>query len=415
MRNLFDQYEHPENRLSHALAVCLHEDRDLLKQFFLLIGVDPSKLAERLVIDEQSLPGETPISEDEAERRSLPDIVIHDNEAWSVLIESKVQAGLTADQLDRHLKTLRKRGFSTSHRLALAKEGVTPPPGVIGLTWPKLYEWLGSRGGVHAWARRMRDYLRVAEVRMARDGYLTEGTLTMFDGFPFSDDNPYTYGEAKRLLSLALKELRKDRSLCKMGIDPDAEGRHAITGRAGASVWDFLSLKGRPASGGHTRYPHLTLAIHAEMLEVAITIPHGVITNVRTRLADLGTDGLCAMNGEILEQTRNLRRIGSRVEAYALQRHYKSQRSAATKDASVYFRLETSQSGGDGRTKHQPEWAALLATLLKSKRSNIQFGYVVSFPWSTDGIKTRKALSLISEGWCALEPLLNRVRGRKPG
>ena len=31
MRNLFDQYDEPENRLSHALAICLHEDRTALK------------------------------------------------------------------------------------------------------------------------------------------------------------------------------------------------------------------------------------------------------------------------------------------------------------------------------------------------------------------------------------------------
>ena len=33
MRNLFDQYDQPENRLSHALAVCLNEDRRLLTKF----------------------------------------------------------------------------------------------------------------------------------------------------------------------------------------------------------------------------------------------------------------------------------------------------------------------------------------------------------------------------------------------
>ena len=39
----------------------------------------------------------------------------------------------------------------------------------------------------------------------------------MFDGFQFSDDNPYTYGEAKRLLKLALTELRKNKSLQQSG------------------------------------------------------------------------------------------------------------------------------------------------------------------------------------------------------
>jgi hypothetical protein len=35
----------------------------------------------------------------------------------------------------------------------------------------------------------------------------------MFDGFQFSAANQYTYAEAKRLLKLAMVDLRKDRSL----------------------------------------------------------------------------------------------------------------------------------------------------------------------------------------------------------
>ncbi len=33
MRNVFDQYGQPENRLTHALATCLHEDRAFLGEF----------------------------------------------------------------------------------------------------------------------------------------------------------------------------------------------------------------------------------------------------------------------------------------------------------------------------------------------------------------------------------------------
>jgi hypothetical protein len=43
-----------------------------------------------LVIVEQSLPGDVPQSEEQAERKGLPDIVIHDDAAWCLLIESKV-------------------------------------------------------------------------------------------------------------------------------------------------------------------------------------------------------------------------------------------------------------------------------------------------------------------------------------
>lgn len=411
MRNLFDQYSHPENRLTHALACCLHEDRNLLKRFLAWLRVTPPVAAPSLVIGEQTLPGNPPETEQDADRKGLPDIVIHEGESWCLLVESKVEARLTEDQLRRHERTLRRRGFDRIHRVVLTKDGVSAPGGTIGLTWSGLYEWLGSASQRGEWSDRMRGYLRAAEVRLAREGYLTEGTLTMFDGFPFSEDNPYTYGEAKRLLNLATQELRKDKRLRGIGMDPLAPGRGAITGRAGRLVWDYLSLKDRPKSGPHTSYPHLTLAIHPDHVEAAITIPNGVAREVRRRLIDLGEDGLARMNGAILRRARGLTRQRAWVQAYALQRHYTSQRGPSVTDAMLTFRLETSQPKGNGPVKRQPEWAGLFATMLKSKRSNVQFQYRVHLPFDMKGMDTRASLDLIADGWLALTPLLDAIRG----
>jgi hypothetical protein len=126
---------------------------------------------------------------------------------------------------DARKRTLRRRGFERVHRLALTKGGVRVPRGVIELTWSDLYQWLGTHGRRSEWADRLRSYLRTAEARLVHQEYLTEGTPTMFDGFPFSSENPYTYGEARRLLKLAMRELRRDRSLRAFGMDPKARGR----------------------------------------------------------------------------------------------------------------------------------------------------------------------------------------------
>lgn len=125
MRNIFDQYRQPENRLTHALAVCLHEDRTLLRRFLAWAGVKPAARAQELAIAEQTLPGDAPATEEEAERKGLPDIVVHDGTTWCLLIESKVQAALTDDQLARHERTLRRRGFEQIHRVALTKASAT--------------------------------------------------------------------------------------------------------------------------------------------------------------------------------------------------------------------------------------------------------------------------------------------------
>jgi len=411
MRNLFDQYNQPENRLSHALAVCLDEDRRFLREFLAWVGVKPPVRVADLTVIEQSLPGDPPESEEEAERKGLPDIIVHDGGAWCVLIESKVQAALTADQIRRHERTLRRRGYEQIVRVVLTKSGATIR-GAVARTWSGLYERIGT-GGRDQWPERLRAYLRAAEVRLAREEYLTEGTLTMFDGFQFSDDNPYTYGEAKRLLKLAMAELRKDRTLKRLGMDPSGPGRGAITGRGGSAVWDFLSLKDRPRRASFTRYPHLTLSIHADELVVAITIPNGVVGDVRQRLAELGTDGLAHLNRRILRRAGRLIRRGGSVTAYAVQRHFPSQRSAGIVDARLDFKLETSLWKRGRRIKHQPAWIELFAALLRKKRGNVQFGYVVGLPWGTEGLQRRESLRLIVDSWIALAPLLDRVRGRK--
>ena len=33
MRNIFDQYSQPENKLTHSLASCLYEDKKLLESY----------------------------------------------------------------------------------------------------------------------------------------------------------------------------------------------------------------------------------------------------------------------------------------------------------------------------------------------------------------------------------------------
>ena len=65
---------------------------------------------KNLFIDGQSLPGDPEILESESEKRGLPDAWIHDDESWSLLIESKVSSPLKNDQLNRHLKRLKDVG-----------------------------------------------------------------------------------------------------------------------------------------------------------------------------------------------------------------------------------------------------------------------------------------------------------------
>ena len=116
MRNVFDQYTQPENRITHALVTALAEDPKLLRAFVRWItGV--SAPAGKLHIVEQRLPGEPDEhSEVDAARRGLPDAWIYNDESWCLLIESKIAATLKNDQLHRHQKTAVRRGFEKVNR-----------------------------------------------------------------------------------------------------------------------------------------------------------------------------------------------------------------------------------------------------------------------------------------------------------
>jgi hypothetical protein len=117
LRNIFDQYTQPENRLTHALVSALGEDARLLRKF--VKWITEATPPKRLKIVEQQLPGEYELTEVDYERTGLPDAWIHDDEEWSLLIENKVAATLNIDQLKRHYRTAEKRGFENVTVLAI--------------------------------------------------------------------------------------------------------------------------------------------------------------------------------------------------------------------------------------------------------------------------------------------------------
>ncbi|HEY2934414.1 MAG TPA: hypothetical protein VGK99_21970 [Acidobacteriota bacterium] len=120
MRNIFDQYKQPENRLTHALVSALEADSRLLGKFVKSVTDGNAPAAKKLKVLEQRLPGEEePASEEEAERRGLPDAWIHDGNAWALIIESKITSRLKKEQLERHRRVAIRRAFSEIHLLAI--------------------------------------------------------------------------------------------------------------------------------------------------------------------------------------------------------------------------------------------------------------------------------------------------------
>lgn len=421
MRNLFDQYNQPENRLTHALVSSLASDPVLLKKFIKWATGEKAP-SSRLAIVEQSLPGdEESQDEEEAERRGLPDGWIFDDDGWCLIIESKIEAPLYRDQLDRHRRTAERRGFSDIHVVVLVTD--LPNANVLSGTnvkvrkWTELYCWL-LKEERSEWIERLASYMEILEEKLVRDGYLREGTLTVFAGIPFGKDEPYNYHEAKRLLRLAMDELRHRKDLKKeLGVDSKRKGRSAITGREGTSVWDFLWLRKARSAKTFTEFPHLTVGIEQKRLHVIVTIPNGIRHEFRKNLLTGGRDRFCALFHRVLVNfNTTLKGVeGAAPWVEIVQRRFPSQRSSPIQDARLEFDLRTAfkqRKEIGNRVKQQQQWLEATYDSLARKHANIQLGVGAIFRYEQcPDVGTPEIVNHVASVWIACKPLIKTLIG----
>ncbi len=382
MRNIFDQYTQPENRLTHSLATVLYQDRALLRSFLAAFGPKKAPPVRKLKVIEQSLPGRVELAEGEKISQGLPDALIFSDEGWALVIESKVNDALTKDQLRRHRRTVEKCGFEKIFGLAITvREPTFDLEGWRIITWKDVYTWGNEHKCNSKWAIFMVDYFNLAEAKMANEKYLKEGTITEFSGIAF---DPYTYLECKRVLRLLTQKLRDNKEFVKaMRLDA-ATGRVSITDQA--RLWDFVSFK--PLDGTNVafqKYPHCTVAIGPVDAAEMITFPHSMSPALRKRLHGPSFE---EFTGRLRQASDTLTRSLKGITAYrpmvrVMQRRYKTQKSVPMMDGRVEFDLRATFGDAEphfGPTiKKQQEWARSAYELLVNKHSNIQFQIGVEF------------------------------------
>ena len=418
MRNLFDQYSQPENRLTHALLCSLDEDRRLLRRFISwAVGVDVR--GRRLKVLCQTLPGEPlELSEDESDRRGLPDGCITDDEGWALLLESKFGSKLAADQLKRHARTARRKGLSKAVLLAITLGPPTSPipRDVRCLTWSTVYAWLRKQARDSDWAQRCLAYLEVAETKGIESKYMKEGTLTVFGGIPFGDKDPYTYLNGKRVLGLLRRELVSDRRLVRLGASPADRGRPAITGKEGSAVWDFIPMRRGRHAAKFTKFPHLTFGIQRDQADAMLTLPNGASAALRSRLL---RGDLEEFRGAVLDVAARMRKVLRRAPGavpmiVVVQRHFRSQNTPGITDSILRFDLRTAlsrRSKARGPVKAQPEWLEAAYNALRNRRSNMQFQIGVVFPFRYCKITRSPAIAeVMVQSLLACEPFAEVVR-----
>jgi hypothetical protein len=256
--------------------------------------------------------------------------------------------------------------------------------------------------------------LEIAEAKLIDSEKFVEGTLTMFSGFPFGRDHPYTYLEGKRVLELAMGKLRQRRDLRdQLKMNRKAPGRPAITGRQSDAVWDFLSLVSSGQVENFTKYPHLTLVVTAQHLEAMVTVPNAVNSTMRRNLTNLGQDGFQQLATQVAKNLKPLLRShpGATPWCRGIQRRYPSQRATPFIDARIDFDLRTAvpQSGSP---KVQPRWlSAAYDSFVHKEGSNYQMQMGVLFRYDRcPELQNANALDLVAKAWVACKPLVDLSR-----
>lgn len=414
MRNVFDQYEQPENRLTHALLCSLDADRRLLSAFVRWVS-GTARATGNLDVLEQTLPGDAVSAADDGDRRGIPDGCISDGTGWALLIESKLTNRWEPDQLRRHRASAERHELVhiTILCLTVGRSTQTVPPGCVAKTWSEVYAWLHRHAAASEWARRCQEYFEVIEAQLIERNGLAGGAITMFAGIPFDEERPYSYAQAKRVLGLLRTRLLDDEALKRdLRIDAANPGRGAITGTKGRHVWDFLGFLGAQGEGAFTRYPHLTLGVSDDRLEAMLTVPNDV--PAPRRRAILGSS-FEEFERRVSQATRAMASVeklapGVRPVINIVQRHYPSQRATAILDAALRFDPRTAvqeDASQDGSVKPQPQWLSLAYEVMEKRKSNIQFQIGAEFLYANcKAVHSEKIAQAVAAAWRACRPFL---------
>lgn len=416
MRNIFDQFSQPENKLTHALASTLAMDGKLARNFAKwAVGLNP-EAGKRIWVSQQNVPGD-PGKLGEGDRRSLPDCCLFIPERWCLVIESKVTAPVVAEQLMRHRQMVR-RSFLKVEVLALTADSNPPvPKGVHHRTWEGVFQWLSTQPGASEfWGRHLREFMRLMESQFLEKGVTLPGALTTFDGVPFGPNHPYSYLEAKLLLKQAMDILRKRPRLKSLGRNPTLVGRPAISGANERMVWDLLSLAPKGDDGKFTEWPHLTLGILQDKVEVMLTLPNGARTRFRKALTSLGRDGfldlLTSISNEILRVGG--KKVGTTPTLLLLQRHYPS-RKIGVEDGRMKIDLRTISTKKIGSVKSAPAWAGMAFDLfVRGGAANLQMQIGAEFLHASKGLQGKEAIDRIEAVWLACKPLFQLISFKAP-
>ena len=419
MRNIFDQYSEPENQLTHALMCVLAFDSKDCKAFCRWV-LKVHRIPKTLEAGEQGAGVKLGNRKPLEEKRGIPDGFIQSKkDKWILLIESKVAAGLTADQLKRHKKSAQNRGYKTIHLIVITVEKGLPlsaPKDTINLTWEHIYSYFYAHPG--KLGKHLTDYMETLERKWTaneKEGrrYMKNGCITKFTGISFRDPDDFNQADADRLIKLCFKDIRSKKAGRIPGADfNETAKRHAISGG-----WNFIPVN-EMKGAKHTTFPHYMMSIQSERVVVSVVLPNSLKTQFRNNLKKMGFPEFRNLLEAIVKNMAKVSRNRPGFQPYfeTLQRRYKSIKSKPI----IHSRIE-----GDirvffpniGKKQHVSpspiELKNIYDAIFKKKGANIQVLFGMSAPIGQGVVAKPQLTDAVLEIWKTLTPLVSICLGRK--
>jgi hypothetical protein len=234
---------------------------------------------------------------------------------------------------------------------------------------------------------------------------------SIFTGFPFGPDHPYSDGEARELVRGLTAQLRGliaiSPSMAPL-FDTDAE-------KMDTGAWDVIPL--RASDGGFTKRPHLTVSATPGAVHLQLTLPNGAPRvywrNLRhsTEVDFNAGVAVAATHAESLHRKLKYGVWEPRLWLSLVQRHFHA-RQYDIDDGRIAFSIDSSAPAStDTPVKPVLAWLPALRSLLRGQNgANYQFEVQFRFAYGEESLSRSAEFGPVLAGCSeALLPMLDLI------
>jgi len=422
--NAFNQYDHAENRLTHALGVTLERSRSF-QAIFLKELAGGIRLRRKTEVTLQMAGGGW--EEHNGEKCGIPDLAIIDDNNHAVIVEAKLGAGLSCLQLASHENRADKNDLKVVAALAITgrdKDQETLAGWLydkrlahpwLHVSWQEVYGLVcrlaDKYGSVDHWLRELRDYMQIMAASLNENEMGADVKIISFTGIPEELIDDYSTKYAKRVLRSLMDELRGDRKFLKEMRLPQTPGKRKAI-KNSPRLWDVLAPDGKAFNDSH----HFTIGLNPDGVQAYLTIPNTSFRKFGKYVESVSVDEFAVLIRAFVDglEKKGIIKAGGRPFINMSQNRFDIWRHYAG-DGRAEFDVRTF-TGLPGRKrepaiKRQPEWLHFCRELIVNKRANIQFQLGVRFYFSNcrHALSGAKATNLFKDTFRATMPVVRKT------